>query len=237
MSLLRKPQRNNKVVIYEHSRWLLLNKLREKAIIILKELEKNRIKGYVIGSVARGDVTTDSDIDIFLLDYVPTDLIKYIMEKSGLEIIYSEIVQSTPTSAVRANLYVDEKTSICVPLSRLSKLEEEFTKFAGRINLEKISLNKRVPGVNKNLLLVIPIEKGHIEYSIIGREPEVARVLNVSIDIVYEREKMLLRRNEEGRHGIFIRKEIPPNETPESVALKLARRIPSLRKKLSETLI
>ena len=41
-----------------------------------------------------------------------------------------------------------------------------------------------MPGVDKRLILIRPTEDGHIEEDITGRESQVSKLLNISIDIV-----------------------------------------------------
>jgi predicted nucleotidyltransferase len=101
------------------------------------------------------------------------------------------------------------------------KNEYEFYKFGGTISYEEILDNKRKKGVDKRLMLIVPTEKGHIEYSIIGRENEVAKELEISIDTVLERENVLLKRDKIGRTGTFLKVEVYNNQTVEEVALKL----------------
>ncbi|MEM1523506.1 MAG: hypothetical protein QXU69_10775, partial [Thermofilaceae archaeon] len=83
--------------------------------------------------------------------------------------------------------------------------------------------------VNKRLLAIIPTGAGHIEFSVIGREAEVADLLGVSIDTVMDRVRALTRRDEVGRTGLYLRIEIPEWESPESVIARVAKRVPALR--------
>jgi len=52
--------------------------------------------------------------------------------------------------------------------------------------------------------------------------------------VVSERVEMLLRRDERGRSGLYLRVEIPAWESAEEVIRRVSRRIPALRKILSE---
>ena len=51
---------------YHSSHWQLLEKLRKKSIEIMDALALFGIRSGVYGSVARGDVTPSSDIDIVI---------------------------------------------------------------------------------------------------------------------------------------------------------------------------
>ena len=190
----------------------------------------------VIGSVARGDVTESSDVDVHLKTYVPSYLVAACLLERGIEITRYEITQATPDTAVRINVVIDERTSISIPASRLSKSEEEFPRFAGFLTLRDLLADKRVPGVNKQLLLIVPTEYGHIERSIIGYENEVAQFLGVSLETVRERVQMRTRRAVQARAGFFVHRVVPPDSQPEQVLLDLASRIPQLRRKLEGTL-
>ena len=81
-------------------------------------------------------------------------------------------------------------------------------------------------------MLIEPTEKGHIESSIIGREERVAKVLGISVDTVLDRIHALLRRDKIGRTGLFIEREIPPDESFESLLKKLADMNPAVRRRL-----
>jgi len=114
-----------------------------------------------------------------------------------------------------------EKIVLSFPLAKLTKNEYEFYKFGGTVNYEEILNNERKKGVDKRLMFIVPTERGHIEFSIIGRENEVAKELDISIDTVLERENILLKRDKVGRTGTFLKVEVYDNQTVEEVALKL----------------
>ena len=59
-------------VIYEESRWAVLQQKRELAINILELLADRGLCSGTFGSIARGDVRGDSDIDVTILDVVPS---------------------------------------------------------------------------------------------------------------------------------------------------------------------
>ena len=92
----------------------------------------------------------------------------------------------------------------------------------------------RVPGVDKRLVLIEPTPEGHIEYSIIGREAEAARKIGVSVETVLERVRVLMRRDEIGRTGVFVKVELEPWDSIEEVAKRIARDNPLFRRALRE---
>ena len=77
--------------------------------------------------------------------------------------------------------------------------------------------DKRVPGVDKRLILIRPNEKGHIEEEITGRKAEVSKLLKVSIDIVRERSQVLTRRDKIGRTGVYLNRVLMHDESFEQV--------------------
>ncbi|MCD6095212.1 MAG: nucleotidyltransferase domain-containing protein [Thermoprotei archaeon] len=232
----KKPIKRSEIftVVYGEERWKLLNELRRKAISIMSILEREQIPCIVHGSVARGDVNPNSDIDIFIPIILPPYKVELALERHGLEPIKKEIVQATPWHVIKAHIYLDERTVVTFPLTRMTRIEREFYKFGGELTLSELIKGKRVPGVDKRLMLIYPKPYGHDEYSIIGIEDEVARILNVSVDIVKEREYVLLRRDEIGRTGVFIKRELAPDEPFESVLKELSKKHVLVRKKLQE---
>ncbi|MGB9759365.1 MAG: nucleotidyltransferase domain-containing protein [Thermoproteota archaeon] len=220
-----KPQRKGieKEIVYDASRWKILKEKRKTAEEILSSLTDENLDGSAHGSLARGDVDENSDVDIYLVEYVPSYKIELLLEKRNYKVYKKEIIQATPKSSPKVYLYLDPKEKIVLsfPLAKLMKNEYEFYKFGGTISYEEILDNKRKKGVDKRLMLIVPTEKGHIEYSIIGRESEVAKELEISIDTVLERENVLLKRDKIGRTGTFLKVEVYENQTVEEVALKL----------------
>ena len=223
---------DSKHVKYSSEHWKLLRSLRAYALRIMKILLNSGLDPIVHGSIARGDVHKNSDIDIVIPYYTNPFLIENALDMAGISLLKKEIVQATPRHAIKASIYIDERTVVTFPLSKLSRLEREFYRFSGEINSDDLEKNLRVPGVNKKLLAIIPVEDGHIEFSIIGREHEVAEILKVSIDIVKEREYILTRRDEKGRTGVFVHKELPPDMSIAEAALKIARQNFMFRKQL-----
>ncbi len=221
-------------VIYTDERWKLLRGLRDKAVKIMVCLKDNGFDSIVHGSVARGDVNKDSDIDIFIPVVVPSYKVELVLSSAEYPIYSREIVQATPWHSIKAHIYIDEKTSVTFPLTELRENEWEFYKFSGCLNVEELLAGKRVPGVDKRLMLIIPTEYGHIEMPVVGRESEVADILGVDVKVVEERVKILLRRDAIGRTGVYLKREVPKDETFESYLKKLADRDPIIRRRIFE---
>jgi len=86
--------------------------------------------------------------------------------------------------------------------------------------------------VDKRLMLIEPTSRGHVESSIIGRETETARLLGISVETVLDRVHALLRRDQVGRTGVFVEKELVDDETFELALKRLADENPAVRRRL-----
>ena len=219
-------------VIYDKNTWQILRILREKARKILSILNSYNIEAYVIGSVARGDVNKNSDVDIVIPNPYSPYFIEDIILRSCLPIYYKEIVMATPSSVIKVNIYIEEKVCISFPLVSLSDLEREFLKYCGSISYSDIVLGKRIAGVNKKLCLIIPTIYGHISYPVLLNKKTVANILDVSLSIIQERTQMLLRRARIGRTGLYLREIIPPEVSIEKVIKTLSQKDPILKNRL-----
>jgi predicted nucleotidyltransferase len=156
------------------------------------------------------------------------------LEKAGIQANSRQLVQATPTYAVKAYIEIDPKTSVSFSLTRMRLVESEFYKFGGEVNLEQLKKNVRVAGVDKRLMLIEPTHNGHTESSIVGREEEVAKILGISPQTIRDRVRALLKRDAVGRTGIFIKKELCAEETFEMALRRLASENPALRRKVKK---
>lgn len=232
MAAKPKKQWEYREVVYTSKRWQLLKEYREKALRIMAALEQCHLQTLVHGSIARGDVNERSDIDVFVAEPPSSFLVEAALEKAGLPINARLLVQATPLYAMKAHIMIDEKTSVSFPLTHMRKVEREFYRFGGEVTLQQLKANARVAGVDKRLMLIEPTEKGHLESSIIGREDYAAKVLGVSVETVRDRVRALLKRDEVGRTGVFIKRELAPEETFEMALQKLADENPAVRRRL-----
>jgi len=221
-------------VIYDKERWRTLRRLRSKAIRVMDALDRAYIKSVTHGSIARGDVSHKSDVDIFIPQKVPSFLVETTLERAGIPINRRILIQATPTYAIKAYIEVDERTSVSFPLVNLRPVERDFYKFGGEVNLSMLKANVRVPGVDKRLMLIEPTPKGHVESTIIGKEEAVAHLLGISLNTVLDRVRTLTRRGEIGRTGVFLKRELTPDENLEEVLKNLADRNPAIRRRLKE---
>lgn len=219
-------------VYYNEPRWQQLKTLRSQAIQIMEVLEKANLPATVHGSVARGDVTANSDIDIFVWSPPSSFAIEAALERAGVSLNRRFIVQATPYYAVKGYIEIDERHAVSFPLVRMHHVERGFYQFTGEVSLEALKGHKRMLGVDKRLMLIEPTDKGHIESSIVTREEEVASLLGISVETVLDRVHALLRRDKIGRTGVFIKKELSQDETFEMALKRLGETRPEVRRRL-----
>jgi hypothetical protein len=231
-----KPEKQSelKEITYTPAHWNLLKEYREKAAKMLTALERTHIRPIIHGSIARGDVTPKSDIDIFIPEPPSSFLVETALEKAGLTFNSRYVVQATPNYAMKAHIEIDEKTTVTFPLMCMRKVEREFYKFGGEMDLNSLQHDLRVVGVDKRLMLIEPSVKGHLESSILGREEQTAKVLHVSAETVLDRVRALMKRDEVGRTGVFIKKELTVDETFELTLKKIANVNPAVRRRIGE---
>jgi predicted nucleotidyltransferase len=220
-------------VVYTVERWGLLKNFREKVMRIMEALEEHRLEVIVHGSIARGDVDEKSDIDIFVESQTSSFAVETALEKARLPINRRLVVQATPTYAMKANVEIDEKTGVSFPLMKMRRVEREFYRFGGEATLADLRKSVRLHGVDKRLMLIEPTKNGHRESTIVGREEQVARLLGISVETVFDRVHTLMRRDEVGRTGVFIKKELSEGETFEMALARLADQNPAVRRRLA----
>jgi len=219
-------------VIYNEKHWEMLRELRSKTIQIMEVLDRSHIPSIVHGSIARGDISEKSDIDVFLPDPPSSFTIETALERAHIPANRRIVVQATPFYAVKGYIELDEQRCVSFPLVKLRHVERDFYRFSGEASLPTLKKDTRVSGVDKRLMLIEPTLRGHTESSIVGREETVAHILGVSLNTVLDRVHALLRRDEVGRTGVFIERELSPDETFEMVLKKLADQNPAVRRRL-----
>ena len=219
-------------VVYSDRDWQILNSKRNRAIDLLEMFAKEGLNPYIYGSIARGNVHQDSDIDIVFTDQIPSFQIEFLLGKNGFKNYFREIIMATPLDSLKLYIYLGELECITVPLSKLDSKGMEFYDFGGKVNLKQLKSNIRVSGIDKRLVLIKPTSKGHDEFSIINNERNAAKVLGINIETVNERIKVLLKREKHGRTGVFLKRSIEIDESTEDVLKKLANKKSIIRKKL-----
>jgi hypothetical protein len=219
-------------IVYRPVHWVFLERLREKALPLMKSLQESSIETVVHGSIARGDVSEKSDIDIFIPVKPSSFSVETALEKAKAPVSKRLVIQATPTYAMKAHIEIDESTSISFPLMKMRRVEREFYKFGGEANLQQLTKQLRVPGVDKRLMLIEPTIKGHRQSTVFGRENQVAKTLGITLETVQDRVRTLMRRDRVGRTGVFIKQELQDEETFEMALEKLAKTNPAVRRRL-----
>ena len=228
ISTARRPEilHDGRVITYDEAHWTLLNRLRTEALRVLRQIEEVGVKPMVHGSVARGDVSPTSDIDIIILQQISSYKIELALGGKLLR----EVVQATPSSVLKGHIYLPGDIVVSLPLFKTLTREEEFYHWGGIISSDDIESNVRVPGVDKRLLLIEPTPNGHIESGVIDNEPLTAKKLNVNIDIAHERVRVLTRRDSVGRTGVYLTYQLKDSESFEEAAKRLQDKDPALRR-------
>ena len=157
-------------VVYDERRWKLLKRLRTKTVQLMETLDKCHLRSIVHGSIARGDVSETSDIDVFLPSPPSSFVIETSLERSGFRVIQRTIVQATPAYALKGYIGLDAQTSLSFPLVKLRPVEKDFYRFSGEATLSVLKEDRRVLGVDKRLMLIEPTAEGHIESAVVSRE-------------------------------------------------------------------
>jgi hypothetical protein len=231
-----KPTRQGEYreVTYASARWEKLRALREKAIWVMSALDAFHLRSLTHGSIARGDVKLGSDVDVFIPEVQNSFQVEIALEKAQIPINTRLIVQATPNYAMKAQIEIDETTTVSFPLMEMRRVEREFYRFGGEINLTQLKADVRVPGVDKRLMLIEPTEKGHAESSVLGREEFAAKILGVSAETVLDRVHALTKRDTVGRTGVFVKRELSPDETFELALKKLSDLNPAVRRRMQK---
>lgn len=219
-------------VVYSEEHWENLRSLRGEAISLMRPLAAAHIECIAYGSLARGDVKSTSDVDIFLPSPPTPELIEAALERTGIRASEREIVQATPGYAAKGYIYTAEHRGYSFPLVRLLPTERDFYGFAGSVTPPQLDTGVRVPGVDKRLMLIEPTPKGHIESPVAGREGAVARLLGVDTRIVMERVRTLERRRSVGRTGVFLKHTLDPGEGFGEALHRLSLHKPAVRKRM-----
>jgi len=198
----------------------------------MKPLEARGYRTIVYGSVARGDVSETSDVDVFIPYVVSSAMIETSLYRSSIKPKGRRLVQATPSYAVKAYLDIDDLTSVSFPLIKMRSEELDFYRLAGELTYLQLQEGRRVPGINKQLMLVIPIDSGHREFSLVERLEEAALVLGVDTEVLRRRSRVLLRRRQIGRTGVFKSIIVSDQESFEEVLRRLADENPAVRRRM-----
>ncbi len=218
-------------VVYGAETWEHLKALRARAQAVLRALAASGIEGFVFGSVARGDVKPTSDVDIFIPVVMSSVMVSVALDGLVRE---RSIVQATPRSLVKAHLVLEDGANVIFPLIPPRQTELEFYRFGGAIELQGILEGRRACGVDKRLMLVEPTPEGHTETPLSDLPPgRVAKKLGIGQPVVEERMRVLWRRAEVGRTGVYLKRQLAPDESFEQVLAGLIYDDPALRRRVT----
>jgi predicted nucleotidyltransferase len=234
MATKPQPHAQTRTLTYTPKHWQHLAVLRQKATEIMAALDAAHLYAVVHGSVARGDVKTGSDVDVFVAEVQNSFLVEAALERARIAINSRLLVQATPTYAMKAHLQIDETTTVTFPLMEMRRVEREFYRFGGEATLTQLQADVRVAGVDKRLMLIEPTDAGHMESSVVGHEESAARLLRVSAETVQDRVRVLLKRDSVGRTGVFVKRELAADETFELALKKLAEANPAVRRRMKK---
>ncbi len=220
-------------VVYDERRWKTLREKRAVAERVLSALHEAGITdAFVYGSVARGDVRPGSDVDAFVPHPVNPEILQARVEELLGGWKRRVVVQATPTYAVKGYIYLDDLTSISFPMVEMTPSELLFYDVAGKVDLDGIRKGIRVPGMNKSLIAIIPVEDGHLEYPVELDVEKAARLIGVSPLALRERVRVLKRRREHGRTGLYREVELSADETFSGVLKVLLDSNPYLKRRV-----
>ena len=230
----KKPARRAELlkVQYDKQHWQLLRKLRSQAVKTMEILHRFNLPAITHGSVARGDVSPTSDVDVFIENPPSSFVVEAALEREAIRMRRRFIVQATPFYAVKGYIEIDELQTISFPLVRMRQVERGFYRFSGTVDLQTLKEDKRVLGVDKRLMLIEPTCDGHIESAVVNREEEVSKLLRLPAKTVLDRVHALLRRDKVGRTGVFIKRELAMNEGFEMALKRLADTKPEVKRRL-----
>jgi predicted nucleotidyltransferase len=223
-----------KEVTYSSVRWEQLKTLRFRAVWVMEALESFHLQSITHGSIARGDVKAGSDVDVFIPEVQNSFMVETALEKAKIPINTRFIVQATPSYAMKAHIEIDEATTVSFPLMEMRRVEREFYRFGGEVNLNQLKEDMRIAGVDKRLMLIEPTQKGHAESSVIGKEESAAKILGIAAETVFDRVHALLKRDAVGRTGVFVKKELMQDEPFELALKKLSELNPAVRRRMKK---
>ncbi len=224
-----------RVIKYDNKHWELLTKKRDACHRLLEVFSKGQFQAAVFGSVARGDVSEKSDIDLIIFDLIPSYLIENVLSKQDLVVLEQSIVMATPNHAIKGHLKLENDTTVSFPLVEFTEREREFYSFGGKLNIDELIENKRVVGIDKRLMLIEPTDSGHIEQPLLHVPIKKLLSLGFPQRLLEERIRTLKRRDQVGRTGVFLDKKVNEDEGFNLTLKLLMDRNPIVRKKIDES--
>jgi predicted nucleotidyltransferase len=221
-------------VVYSEKRWAILRNKREIAKRVMAPLHMHGYSPIIYGSIARGDVDEESDVDVFIEQVVNPALLETIVEKHLGGWVKRTVIQATPGYVVKGYIYIDELVSISFPLIEMLPNEAEFYSIAGKLSYGEVLENKRCGGMNKSMMIIIPVEDGHMEFPA-RQDPDLAaKLIGVDPKALRERLHVLEKRKEHGRTGTYVEVELDEGSTFTQVLKTIINENPILRRRLNK---
>ena len=214
---------HNQTIIYNKEQWEMLINFRKKASRVMYALKDAGLDCFIYGSVARGDVTATSDMDIVIPHVMQSFIVELALDNIG--ITGRKLVQATPGSLIKAHIYLPDNTMVTFPLVQPVMRDVDFYSFGGKLGPDKLEDidHNRVPGVNKQLMVIEPNPSGHIETPVSDISPgALAKKLGTGQDIINERIRVLSRRAKVGITGVYLDRMLAPDEGFEVVLDSIA---------------
>jgi predicted nucleotidyltransferase len=171
---------------------------------------------------------------VFIPEVQSSFLVETALEKAKIPINSRYLVQATPSYAMKAHIEIDETITVSFPLMEMRRVEREFYRFGGEIDLTQLKADVRVAGVDKRLMLIEPTEKGHVESCVVEREEFTSKILGIAAETVSDRVHALLKRDSVGRTGVFVKKELVQDDTFELALKKLSELNPAVRRRMKK---
>ena len=225
------PHYSTREIRYYSDHWEIFNQKRKNSLEILRALDK--FTPFTHGSIARGDIKPTSDIDIIIPHQIDEYRLIQPLESIKYEIIERWLVQATPLSAIKANLVLNPEITITIPLIPFYPRELQFYDFGGKVGLKEVENEIRVPGINKQLLLITPTEQGHIETRVTEQNAGgISKILGISISTILERIRVLERRDKIGRTGMFLKRLVPPSQSFGQLLNEISSCFPASRRRI-----
>jgi predicted nucleotidyltransferase len=216
---------------YKTQIWEIFRQKRKIALELMNALDK--FDSFIHGSIARGDIKPTSDIDIIIPHIIDEYQLIQPIESIKFEIIERWLVQATPLSGIKANLVLTPEITITIPLIPFYPRELQFYDFGGKVGLGEVQQGIRVPGINKQLLLVAPTDYGHVESRVTEQNAgQVSKLLGISISTILERIRVLERRDKVGRTGMYLKRLIPPSKSFGQVLKEISSQFPASRRRI-----
>jgi len=168
-------------------------------------------------------VTATSDMDIVIPHVMQSFMVELALDNIG--ITGRKLVQATPGSLIKAHIYLPDNTMVTFPLVQPVMRDVDFYSFGGKLGPDKLEDidHNRVPGVNKQLMVIEPNLKGHIETPVSDiSHGALAKKLGTGQDIINERIRVLSRRARVGITGVYLERMLAPDEGFEVVLDSIA---------------